>query len=310
MNEFAQATAAPLARPQAMTPPKEAGNQKEAGNPKETGNKIGRILESRGKITREQFKSIIALQNEQNLRFGDAAIRLGLVASEDINAVLAEQFAYSLPPGPNSTLDPRLIAIFEPHSPQTEALRSLRSELQLRYFKRGSHLSLAVVGADDAAAIALTAANLAISMAQTGVKTLLIDANLRSPQLNTLFGLNDRNPGLTDLVAARSLVEPLSLPGLGSLWILSAGTEAPNPQELLASKYYEHHLREISSHFEAIIINTPPLPIVMDAQLIAAQAGAALVVAQENTSRLKDIERICSHLRGVGVSLLGAALRQ
>lgn len=277
---------------------------------KELGNKIGRMLESRGKITREEFKSIIAVQNERDLRFGDAALMLGLVQREDIDAVLAEQFAYTSPPDRNSKLDPKLIAAFQPDSAQAEALRSLRSELLLRYFNRGSHLSLAIVGAEDAAGIALTAANLAITFAQLGIRTLLVDGNLRSPQLHNLFGLSERSPGLSDLIAARTLVEPIGIPSLGSLWVVTAGTEAPNPQELLASRHYAEHLADLGLHFEVIIINTPPLNRIADAQLIAAQSGAALLVVQENISRLHDLETICTSLRGVGVRLLGAALRQ
>lgn len=296
MNELAQAIPVANARPDTAS--------------LEVVNKIGRMLESRGKITREEFKSIIAVQNEQNLRFGEAALQLGLVQREDIDAVLAEQFAYTIAPDRNTSLDPKLIAAFQPDSAQAEAFRSLRSELLLRYFNRGEHLSLAMVGAEDAAGIALTSANLAISFAQLGMRTLLVDGNLRSPQLHNLFGLNDRNPGLADLIAARSLVEPIAIPNLGSLWVVAAGTEAPNPQELLASKQYAARLQDLAAHFEVIIINTPPLNRIADAQLIAAHSGAALVVVQEDISRLQDIETICNSLRSLGVRLLGAALRQ
>ncbi len=272
--------------------------------------KIGRMLESRGKITREEFKSIISVQNQENLRFGDAAIKLGLVEPEDIEAVLAEQFAYTVPPDRNTILDSRLVAAFQPDSPQAEALRSLRSELLLRFFNRGEHLSLALVGAENDEGLALTTANLAISFAQLGKRTLLIDANLRSPQLHKLFGHNERNPGLTDLIAARTLVEPIAVPDLGTLWVVAAGTQAPNPQELLASQHYAERLHDLSAHFEVIIINTPPLNHIADARLIAAQSGAALVVALQNVSRVQDLERICNTLHSLGVRLLGTALQQ
>jgi chain length determinant protein tyrosine kinase EpsG len=314
MNDIAQAAPAAIARPDvlgktdALIKPDTLGRPDIVG--KDAINKIGRMLESRGKITRDEFKSIINVQNEQDLRFGDAALMLGLVQREDIDAVLAEQFAYTALPDRNSTLSPKLVAAFQPDSPQTEALRSLRSELLLRYFNRGAHLSLAIVGAEDAAGIAITSANLAITFAQLGMSTLLVDANLRSPQLHTLFGHNERNPGLSDLIAERALVEPVAIPSLGSLWVLAAGTAAPNPQELLASNHCAEKLHELATHFDVIIINTPPLDRIKDAQLIAAHSGAALVVVQENISRLKDVETICSSLRGVGVRLLGAALQQ
>lgn len=276
---------------------------------KEMINKIGRMLENRGKITRDEFKAIIKVQNEQNLRFGDAALQLGFVNSDDIKAVLAEQFAYTVPPV-ESDFDLRLVAAFQPDSLQTEALRSLRSELLLRYFNRGDNLSLAIVGAEGPTAIALTASNLAITFAQLGIPTLLVDGNLRSPQIHKLFGHHERNAGLTDLIAERSEVHPTEIPNLGSLWVMSAGTEAPNPQELLASRHYSEKLLELTGRFEVTIISTPPLNNIKDAQLIAAQSGAALVVAHKDVSRMKDVETICTSLRGVGVRLLGAALQQ
>lgn len=276
---------------------------------KESVNKIGRMLETRGKITREEFKSIIAVQNQENVRFGDAALKLGLVEPEDIEAVLAEQFAYTLPPNRNSKLDSRLVVAFQPNSPQAEALRSLRSELLLRYFSRGEHLSLAVIGSEDDEGIALTAANLAVSFAQLGKRTLLVEGNLRLPQLHSLFGQDERNPGLSDLIAVRTPVEPVGITDLGSLWVLAAGTPVPNPQELLASRNYAKSLHDLSPHFDVIIINTPPLNHIADARLIAAHSGAALLVAWEDVSRVKDLERICNTLHSLGVRLLGAALQ-
>ena len=272
--------------------------------------KMGRMLLDSGKISAADFKSILETQVARDLRFGDAALELGLANAADIQDVLAQQFAYPLIPQSNSKLDPRLFTAFRPDSRQTEALRSLRSELQLRYFNHRPHLSLALVGAEDALGIALTTANLAITFAQLGIRTLLVDSNLRSPQLHKLFGLNERNPGLTDLIAKRALLEPNAIPELGSLWLLPAGTQAPNPQELLASQHYSKRMRELSENFDVILLSTAPLNRTLDAQLVAAHAGAALVVVQEDVSRLEDVETICNNLRGFGVRLLGAALRK
>lgn len=283
---------------------------KSINNEVEITHKIGRMLVNSGKITKEDFMAIIAVQNQQDLRFGEAALSLGLLKEKDIDAVLAEQFSYTTVPDQASSLDAKLVAVFQPQSDQTEALRSLRSELLLRYFNKGSNLSLTLVGAENATGIALTAANLAIVFAQMGIRTLLVDANLRTPQLHRLFGMSDRNPGFSDLIAGRASVEPLAVPTIRSLWLLQAGTEAPNPQELLASTHCTRWLKELSAHFDVTIISTPPMKRSHDAPLVAVNSGAALLVVQENLSRLKDIEAICSNLRGLGVRVLGAALHQ
>lgn len=272
--------------------------------------KMGRLLLDSGKINSADFKLIMDTQALRGLRFGEAALELGLANQADINAILAQQFAYPGIPDSNSKLDKRLFTAFHPDSLQTEALRSLRSELQLRYFNQGPHLGLALVGAANALDIAMVSANLAITFAQLGLRTLLVDCNLRSPQLHALFGLSERHPGLADLISGRVMVEPKAIPELGSLWLLPAGTEAPNPQELIASPNYSKRMKELSEIFDVVIVNTAPLNHTLDAQLVAAHAGAALLVVQEDISRLKDVENICNNLKGFGIRLLGAALRQ
>ena len=170
-------------------------------------NKMGRMLLESGKLSLEDLKAIVSYQEQHGLRFGDAAQQLGLVTAEDINIALADQFSYTRTPDRTSKLDKRLLAAFQPDSAHSEALRSLRSELLLRYFNQGAHLSLSLIGAEDSEGIALTSANLAIVFSQLGIRTLLIDSNLRAPQLHHLFGLNERNIGLADLLATADLRE-------------------------------------------------------------------------------------------------------
>lgn len=272
--------------------------------------KMGRILVDKGKISSADLKSIIAIQNQRGVRFGEAALLLGLVNADDIRAVLAEQFAYTSVPDSSSRLDPSLSAAFRPDSIEVEALRSLRSELMLRYFNTAPHLSLSVVGADNARALAQTTANLAIVFSQMGLRTLLVDGNLRQPQMHALFGIGNRHPGLSDLIAGRARPQPIEVSPLKSLWLLHAGTQAPNPQELLASKNYRERMGELTRQFDVTLISTPPMDRARDAQILASTSGAALLVVQEHSSRMKDIENVCASLWGVGVRLLGVALRQ
>ncbi len=278
--------------------------------------KMGRLLLYSGKITQDELKAIIQTQQERGLRFGDAAIALGLVTPEDISAVLATQFAYTATPGSESRLDKRLTTAFQPDSLQAEALRSLRSELLLRYFggnntpPSATPLSLALLSAEDAGGTALMAANLAIAFAQLGIRTLLIDANLRKPQVHELFGLSERQPGLSDLLAGRANPQPEQISELGSLWVLSAGTQAPNPQELLAHQHYRVNIQGLMEGFAVTLISTAPMNLTRDAQLVAATSGAALLVAREHQSRFNDVARMCRGLQELGVRVLGVALRQ
>ena len=274
-----------------------------------TSTKMGPMLVASGKLSPKDLSLIVATQKKHGLRFGDAAVQLGLVKAEDISAILAEQFAYTPTPAISSKLDRRLSALFQPDGIQAEALRSLRSELMLRYFNPQPHSSLALVSAEDAAGTALTTANLAISFAQLGLRTLLIDSNLRSPQLNSLFNLPVHAPGLSDWIANRTAVIPTAIEAVRSLWVLPAGTRAPNPQELLASRQYQERLGPLIQTFDVTLISTAPIDANHDAQLVAAHAGAAVLIAQAHVTRTKTLVAIGNRLRDLGVRLLGTTLR-
>lgn len=274
-----------------------------------TSTKMGPMLVAMGKLSPKDLSMILAAQKKHGLRFGEAALKLGLVKPEDINAILAEQFAYTRTPTSSSKLDHRLSALFQPDSLQAEALRSLRSELMLRYFNPQPHRALALVSAEDAAGSALTAANLAISFAQLGLRTLLIDSNLRAPQLNALFDLHEHAPGLSDWLAERTSVAPTVIDAVRCLSVLPAGTRAPNPQELLSSKHYQERISALTLRFDVTLISTAPMDSNRDAQLVAAHAGAALLIVQAHITRTKSLTAISNRLRELGVRLIGTTLR-
>lgn len=270
---------------------------------------MGRLMVQKGLIHGDDLDRILGLQKQKGIRFGEAAQSLGLVNAEDVKAVLAEQFAYPVVARPASevSLHPRVIAAYQPAHPRVEALRSLRSELMLRHFNQPQNKVLAVVGVDGAEGIRDLATNLAVVFAQTGARTLLIDANLRDPCLHEWFGLPNLR-GLSDALAGRSSAIPRHCPPLDTLWLLNGGTVAPNPQELLAHKRYQVLLTQLASKFDAVFINTPALSGNLDAQLVAARAGAALMVARENYTSLRILDKASHRLRDLGVAITGVAL--
>jgi len=287
--------------------------------------KIGSLLVNRGKITRDDFKNVIAFQQEQDLRFGDAARQLGLVTADDVNSVLEEQFGHTATADQTEKLHPQLRGLIFHDSPRAEALRSLRSELLLRYFGHSDQLknqtlidqdelapspnrSLALVGTENAANIAMTCAQLGLMFARLGLRTLLIDSNLRQPQLHKLFGVSERTPGLSDLIASRRPAEPYS--PLRFLSLLTAGTLVPNPQELLAQRSCAEQLQRLTGEFDVTLVSTAPQDGILDAQLVASNLGAALVVVNQDVTRLEAVSRFCHSLQANGVRLLGAALHE
>lgn len=273
-------------------------------------NRIGPMLVAKGKLSQPDLVAIARIQRQEGLRFGEAALKLGLVDKADINTVLAEQFAYTPPPASDSRLDKRLSPLFQPDSAQAEALRSLRSELLMRYFHpQGQHkASLALLACDNALGLALTCANLAIGFAQLGHKTLLLDANLRSSPLNSLFGLPPYAPGLADRLAGRQTLAPIPIAEVPSLWLMPAGSQAPNPQELLAGQAYRDYLQQALQVFDLVLINTAPISTNRDAQLIAVHSGAALLVVHRHRTRSRPLAETCQRLRDLGVRLVGSTL--
>ena len=308
MNDLAQSHFS-SGKPSAELPP--ASDTKLGDN-----TRMGRLLLAAGKLQARELEQVIRHQAATGLRFGDAARDLGLASRSDIEQALASQFAYpQLSPG-ESQLSPELFAAFQPDSARAEALRSLRTELLLRYFNPGQAQpteqkqgrQLALLSLEDGCSSALTAANLAISFAQMGLPTLLIDANLRQPQVHQWFALDERRSGLSDLIAGRGRPQPAAIAPLKSLWVMPAGTQAPNPQELLANRQCQEYLSDLSQRFAITLISTAPAAEFSDAQLLAAQAGAALLLVKRDQTRLNPLAQLSANLQALGIRLLGAAL--
>lgn len=270
---------------------------------------MGRLMVESGRLSADDLETIVEVQEKRRLRFGEAAVALGLVTREDVKAVLAQQFSYSIAPLADSRLDPVLLAAFRPQSRRVEALRGLRSELMLRYFDNPDRRVLPLIGVDDAQSSGELTANLAIVCSQLGARTLLIDANLRQPSLHKLFDLPNHQ-GLSDVLADRGAAMPQLCSPLQSLWLLNGGTVAPNPQELLTHQRYYSLMSSLSEQYDVILANTPPLTENLDAQLIGARAGAALLIAKEHVTSLRSLEHVSRRLQDVGVSVLGVALSQ
>lgn len=270
---------------------------------------IGRLLYENGKLSAEDVDRVAKLQEERGLRFGEAAIALRLVNPDDVRMALAEQFSYPVAPLSNTDLNRSLVAALRPQSRRVEALRGLRSELMLRYFDDPYQRILPLVSIDRADDGGTLVANLAIVFSQLGARTLLMDCNLREPALHRLFGLPNRH-GLSDILASRANFRPQLCTPLESLWLLNAGTPAPNPQELLANKRYRNLAAKLAEQFDVVLVNTPSLSTSLDAQLIANRAGAALLVAKEHVTPMRRLEGASRRLQEVGVNVLGVTLSQ
>ena len=271
---------------------------------------IGELLHEAGKLTEPDLSRVLVLQRTQQARFGETALGLGLVSEQDIRQALARQFHYPYADSADSTLSSLLAVAHRPFAAQAEAVRALRGELTLRGLGDRRKM-LAVAALRHGGGASVTAANLALSFAQLGGKTLLVDTNLRRPALHELFGLQC-TVGLADFLAGRGELKQALCPvaGFDTLKVLCAGSVPPNPNELLSSAVFGFLCETVSSNFDVVIFDTSPLLDYPDAQIVAARAGAVLLSARRHHTATADLASGQLRLKPTGATLLGAVLNE
>lgn len=289
-----------------LTSPGEQDRIAEAAASIHTEVNIGRLLLNAGKLRSQDMERVLKLQQEQNLRFGEAAQQLGLVSEADIQQALSLQFEY-----PNisddASLSQELTAAISPHGKEAEALRSLRSELDLRWFTAGRK-TLAIVGANVDEGSSYLAANLAVLYAQMGRKVLVLDANLRQPRQHEIFNLG-RGMGLSDLLAERiPSLQFHSFQPFQGLHVLPAGSPPPNPAELLARPAFAALLSGLENNYDYILVDTAPSQLGSDFQLVAARVGGMLIATRRNVSRINRLEELKKKTTLTGAQIVGAVV--
>jgi chain length determinant protein tyrosine kinase EpsG len=282
-----------------------------AGRPASTHDRrsLGAVLMDAGRLRIEDAERIIKLQREKKLRFGEAALALGLITQADIDYALSRQFNFPYLLRGQSAVSEQVVAAYEPFAPQVEALRLLRSQLMLRWFGSdpGSKC-LAILSAEPKEGRSFVAANLAVVFAQLGERTLLIDADLRRPCQHHLFGLENK-VGLSAVLAERAGPEAVQrIPALPNLSVLPAGALPPNPQELLARGAFGHLLAQLAAQVDVILLDTPPAGYTADAQIIAVRAAAALIVARKNSARTWRVQGVSNTIAQAKATIVGATL--
>ena len=286
-------------------------HQKAANAPHAAGGRsIGAILVDTGRLSADAAERILRLQKEKGMRFGDAAIELGLLSEDDIRFALANQFDYPYLPVGDNSVSHELVAAYKPFSPVVEQLRALRSQLMLRWFDAESgRKALAVVSPDNGEGRSFTAANLAVVFSQLGERTLLVDADLRQPRQHQLFRLANK-VGLSSVLAGRAeLAEAITrISGLRDLSVLPAGAVPPNPQELLSRPVFTALLATLQAQFDIVVIDTPPAGRTADAQAITARAHGALVVARKDITALPALQAMVASLQQGGGNVVGSLL--
>lgn len=268
---------------------------------------IGKLLQDAGKLTQQDMERVVRLQHEQKLRFGEAAVKLGLVTQADIQHALSFQFEYPYLSDDHEGISQELVVAVAPYSKEAEALRSVRSEVLLRWLQLG-HKILAIGCARKDEGASYLAANLAVLFAQLGRKTLLIDADLRQPRQHQIFNLG-KGKGLSDILAGRAdatIVHPIK--SFPTLSILPSGSPPPNPSELLVRPEFGALLSGLESSYDIVLIDTSPSQAVSDMQAAATLSGGVLITARRNVSKLAALADLKEKIILSGAQVVGAVV--
>jgi protein-tyrosine kinase len=276
-----------------------------------TKRSIGAILVDAGVISKDDALRVIELQREKKIRFGEAAIQLKLISEGDIRYALSYQYEFAyLPRSSGKITHPELVAAYAPFSHEVDQLRSIRSQLKLRWFDKVKDRAIvAILGADQGDDASYLAANLAIVFAQMGENILLIDSDMRSPRLHELFNLNNQL-GFSSLLAGRSDVASAlhTVQFLPKLQVITAGPTPPNPLELLNRANLNELLDWAGKTYDIVIIDTSSASVGADAMIVSANAGAALTVARANQTKLSAYQELINELKRSGINIVGSVL--
>ena len=182
-----------------------------------------------------------------------------------------------------------LLAISNPADLAVESLRSLRTSLHFARLEAKNNI-LMISGPSPSVGKSFVSANLAVIVAQTGQKVLLIDADMRKGYVNKMFRQSSEN-GLSELLAARiTSSEAIHSTEVENLYIIPRGQIPPNPSELLMHPNFSSFLDNVKDVYDMIIIDTPPVLAVTDAAIVGRQVGMSLIVARFGLNSAKEIE--------------------
>jgi capsular exopolysaccharide synthesis family protein len=206
-----------------------------------------------------------------------------------------------------------LVAYSEPKSAAAEAYRTLRTNIQFASPDKPIHALLATSTSPDDGKTT-TIANLAITFAEAGSPTILVDADLRRPHLHTMFGLPN-DVGLTTLVAEMARSKdgsasdlPLQNTSVANLQVLTSGPIPPNPAEILASKRMAEILVILKGQADYILIDTPPIIAVTDAAILSPRVDGVLLVVNAGKTRRDLAVKARDMLQQINANILGVVL--
>ncbi|MBX3177402.1 MAG: polysaccharide biosynthesis tyrosine autokinase [Candidatus Hydrogenedentes bacterium] len=204
-------------------------------------------------------------------------------------------------------IDSCIVTQHDPKSPISEAYRTLRTNFQFATIQKKPR-TLMVTSAVPGEGKTTTAVNLAVTMADRGMRVLLVDTDLRRPNVHRVLRM-ERGPGLADVL--REGVDPdtvIRKTRIDNLWVVSSGRVPPNPSELMGSDAMEHLMRKLGAAFDLVICDAPSVLVVTDPVLLATHVDTCMMVVSTNNARRETVVRAKKLLLTAKVDVAGVVV--
>ncbi|MBN5318931.1 tyrosine-protein kinase Wzc [Serratia marcescens] len=208
----------------------------------------------------------------------------------------------------NHVSNDSLLAVGNPADLAMEAIRSLRTSLHFAMMEAKNNV-IVISGASPGIGKTFVCANLAATVALSGLRVLFIDGDMRKGYSHKLFTDGKNDVGLSSVLSGKDSIEQaIFRTKIDGLDFMGRGQVPPNPSELLMHKNFEHLISTVSKNYDIVLIDTPPILAVTDAAIIGKQAGTSLMVARFDVTPLKEIEVSIRRFEQSGVEIKGVIL--
>ncbi len=240
------------------------------------------------------------------LEYLDDTIKTADDVQKYVDATLLGGVAYI----DHEQMSDRLVALHQPRSPQAEAYRGIRTNLQFSSIDRPLH-SLLITSANPEEGKSLTSVNLAVAFAQAGQRVILVDADLRRPSQHNILSLPNK-VGLTSvLIDANGQVSNVLQPtSVENLRVMTSGPIPPNPSEMLGSKRMTHIIEALQQEADVVVFDGAPVLAVTDSIVLGVHVDGVLLVVEAGRTRHAQAQRSKEALTKVGAQVLGVVLNR
>lgn len=262
---------------------------------------LGEVLN----LSPAQQDAVVQRQAETGHLFGEAVVELGYATHDQVRRAIEQQQGFSvLSPG-DDRVDQLVVAAFDPEDVLARSVRALRGTVTAAMREDDQPVrSIALLGRDAAAELPILAANLAVACAQTGVPTLLVDANLDHPHQHALFRLHNR-VGLATLLAGSEHGKHVQAAAVGGLSLLTTGPAVSNASELFDRQRLAKVAELFTDDFGLVLVDA-------GCELTAAAAAngldAAIIVMRRDVTYTRDLQLLVESLQSSGQFVLGTVL--